>query len=98
MWKSSLVGTAHPVAHHGHIAVGHYFKGLCNFNGSQVAGLAAEVLVNLGQASQSETLPQPGQLADFDLVHVMVAAHQQQPHLALDNFAFFVGVVCRQHQ
>ena len=68
------------------------------FQGTEVTGLAAKVFVNFCQRGKAKTCLKPRQLTDFDFVHVVVAAHQQQPNLAFNDFTFIVGVICRQHQ
>ena len=92
-----FVGTADPVGQHGDFAVDHQLDRLFQVQGSEVARLAAKVLVNLGQGGEAKT-SQSGHLADLDFVHLVVAAQQQQPDLCLDDFARFVGLVRGQHQ
>ena len=95
--KVGLVGSANPVSHGDHIAIGHNFQGLLQSNWAKIARLAAKVGLDLGHGRKAEC-SQSGQLADLDFVHVVVATHQQQPDLGFDNFALVIQYISRQHQ
>jgi hypothetical protein len=58
--------------------------------------LQPKVLFDLVQRSQNENRP-ARHLADLDLVHVVVAAQQQQPDLGLDDCRV-VLLIGGQHQ
>ncbi len=92
-----LVGTADPVGHHGHVAVHHQLDGLLQADRAQVTGLAAKVFFNLADGRKTE-VGQALDLADLDLVHVMVTAQQQQPDLRAQDVALVIGLVGGQHQ
>lgn len=92
-----LVGAADPVGHHGDIAVHHELDGLLQADRAQVARLAAKVLLDLTHCRKTE-VGQALDLADLDLVHVMVAAQQQQPDLRAQDVALVIGLVGGQHQ
>ena len=92
------IRAADPVGHDGHFQVGHHFQRLLQVHRAQVAGFAAKVRVNFSQGGKAKAFVKAGQLAHFHLVHVVVAAHQQQPNLRLQHLALVVQVVGGQHQ
>ena len=93
-----LVSAADPIRHHGHFAVGNHLHRLLQPNGAQVARLAAEMVFDLGQGGETEALVQPWHLGNLDLVHVMVAAQQQQPYLRAHDVTGIVQRIGGQHQ
>jgi hypothetical protein len=58
----SAVGAADEVGHRGHGAVGDTLTGFFSADRAQVAGLAAEVLDDLGFGGKAEARLQPGSL------------------------------------
>ena len=74
-----LVGAADEVAHVGHRAVGHDAHRLFHAHRPQIAGFRTEMRQNLGLGGKAKAL-QPRHLAHLHLVHLVVAAQQQQPH------------------
>ena len=73
--KVHHVGTTDPVVHHRYVAVRHDFQSLLQLHRAQVAWLAAEVRLNLGEGGKAKAAFKTRQLADFDFVHVVVTAH-----------------------
>ena len=73
--KVHHVGATNPVVHHGYVAVRHDFQSLLQLHRAQVAWLAAEVRLNLGEGGKAKAAFKTRQLADFDFVHVVVTAH-----------------------
>ncbi len=97
-WKSASLAPPTKSAHVRHRAVGDDLHGLLQADRAQVAGLATEVRVDLGGGREAEATLQAVDLAGLDLVQVVIAAHQQQPHLRLDDRAVLVELVGGQHQ
>ena len=95
--KVRLIGAADPVAHDGDFAVHHQRHGFEQLERAEVARLAAEVVLDLGQRGEPEA-GQTGDLADLDFVHVVVAAQQQQPDPGFEHFAGAAHLVGGQHQ
>ena len=92
-----LVAAANPIAHDCDLAVHHQLDGFAQTNRPQIARLAAEVVFNFGHRGKPET-GHAGQLADFDFVHLMIAAQQQQPDLGRQRLAGRVHAVSGQNQ
>ena len=92
------VGTANPIGHDRHLAIDHQAHGLLQVQRTQIARLATKVRLDFGHGGKAPTLRKHGQLAHFDFVHVVIATHQQQPHLAAHDLACFVERVGGQHQ
>ena len=93
-----LVGAAHPVGHHGHLAVGDDGHGLLQADRAQIARLGAEVLDDLRHGGEAEAHVQTRHLARLDLVQVVVATQQQQPDAGLGDLALRVQFVGGEHQ
>ncbi len=93
-----LVGATNPVTHDRHLAISHHLDRLLHIDQSQIAGLAAEVLLNLLQRGKPEAALQTGNLVGLDLVHVVIAAQHQKPELSLDNITLPISFLGRQHQ
>ena len=96
--KVHLVGTADPVGHHAHFQIGHHLHRLAQAHRTQVTGLATKMVFNFSQGGKAKAFFKARQFAHFHLVHVVVAAHQQQPDLRLDHLALVVQFIGRQHQ
>ncbi len=56
------------------------------------------MVFDLGQAGKAEATFHARQLANLDLVHVMVTTHQHQPHGAVFHSAVFAQLVGSEHQ
>ena len=93
-----LVRAADEVAHRRHRAVGDDLDRLLQVVRAEVAGLAAEVCVDLGTGREAKAFVQARHLARLDLVQRMVAAHQQQPDGRADHVAGGVGLVGGKHE
>ena len=92
------IGAAHPVGHQRHLAVGHHLDRPLQADRAQVAGRRAKVRLNLGHGGKAKAGVQPRHLGGLDLVHVVVAAQQQQPDLGLGHGTLRVQLVGGQHQ